>query len=101
QDRFVQLLVEDVEPEPEEVEEIDDGEDEEEQLAEGDEGRAGEETAEDEPARMAIEGDLPEGEMELARQEAMVEVQDRGALAVLNQQTMGPSSLFGAGPMGS
>ncbi len=110
-DRFVQILIQDPEPEAEEPVESDDageeddgqGQDQEEgEIAEGDEGRAGEETAEDTPAEMAIEGDLPEGEMELARQDALDAVQDRGALAVLNSQpNIGPSALFGAGPSGS
>lgn len=108
QDRFVQILIQDAQPEPEEVvaedegEDEDQGEDEDEgELLAGDEGRAGLETEEDEQLRMAIEGDLEPGEIELARQAAMMEVQDRGALAVLNQQSMGPASLFGAGPSGS
>lgn len=107
QDRFVQILIQDAEPEAEpEDEELgeedgDDGEEEEEeQLADGEEGRAGTEEAEEADARMAIEGDLPEGEMELARQDAMEAVQDRGALAVLNQAPAGPASLFGGAAAG-
>ena len=99
-DRFVQILIQDAEPEEEfEEDDGDDGDDgddeEEEELAEEEEGRAGDEEAEDEDLRMAIEGDLPEGELELMRQEAMDAVQDRGALAVLNQAPAGPTSLFG------
>lgn len=110
EDRFVQILIQDAEPEPEPEEEVvadddgdadDEGEDQEEgEMLAGEEGRAGLETADDTNMRMALEGDLPEGEIELARQAAMLEVQDRGALAVLNQNTMGPASLFGAGPSG-
>ena len=78
--------------------EEEEGEDEE-QEEEDDEGRAGSEQEEEADLRMAIEGDLSDEEFELARQEALEEVQDRGALAVLNQQ--GPTSIFGAGPSGS
>ena len=50
QDRFVQILIEDVEPEPEPEAEVDEGDEEqEEELEEGEEGRAGDEREEDEP----------------------------------------------------
>jgi TonB family protein len=96
QDRFVQFMLEEEEPEPEPEQEVetDSGEDEEQQLEEGDEGRAGDEREEDTNDRMAVEGDLdPNQDIELARMEARDAVQDRGALAVLNQA--GPTSLFG------
>ena len=96
QDRFVQILIEDVEPEPEPEAEVDEGEEEqEEELEEGEEGRAGDEREEDEPdRRMAVEGDLsPDQDVELARALANEAVQERGALQVLNQA--GPASLFG------
>jgi outer membrane biosynthesis protein TonB len=99
-DRFVQILIQDAQPEepppePEEAEEEqDEPEENEGEQAAGDEGRAGEETAEPEEARMAIEGDAsPDTPIELARAQAVQEVQDRGALMVLNQA--GPASLFG------
>ena len=96
QDRFVQILIEDVEPEPEPEAEVDEGDEEqEEEVEEGEEGRAGDEREEDEPdRRMAVEGDLsPDQDVELARALANEAVQERGALQVLNQA--GPASLFG------
>lgn len=98
QDRFVQILIEDVEPEPEPEPEVDEGEeeeDQEQQLEEGEEGRAGDEREEDDTnLRMAVEGDLDANDdIELARALADEAVQDRGALQVLNQA--GPTSLFG------
>ena len=99
-DRFVQILIQDPEPEPEIIEDEGEDEGEEEQLAEEEEGRAGDEEEEETDQRMAIEGDLPEGELELMRQEAMESVQDRGALAVLNQAPMGPTSMFGGAASG-
>jgi len=99
--RFVQILLQDAQDEPEpdpEPEESDDDDDDdmatEGERAAGDEGRAGDEAAEEDDARMAVEGDAdPSMPIELAREQAMESVQDRGALAVLNQQ--GPTSLFG------
>ncbi|MCB9531630.1 MAG: TonB family protein [Myxococcales bacterium] len=98
-DRFVQVLIEDIQPEPEPEPEPTEQEEEQggERAAE-DEGRAGDEQAPDEDdRRMALEGDLPPGEIELAM--ARDAVQDRGALAVLNQ--VGPAAMFGTGLSGS
>lgn len=99
-DRFVQILIQDAqveEPPPPPADELAEEEEEEQtpgDEAAGDEGRAGEETAPDEDNRMAIEGDAdPNQPIELARAQAMQEVQDRGALQVLNN--LGPTSLFG------
>lgn len=101
-DRFAQLLMQDEleeqeEPEPIENEEEDDSDQQDQtqgEAAAGDEGRAGDETVEEVDRRMAIEGNNdPNTPPELARQAALDAVQDRGALAVLNQA--GPASLFG------
>lgn len=103
-DRFVQILIQDAqveEPPPPPAEEVAEEEPEEQagDEAAGDEGRAGEETAPDEENRMAVEGEAdPSQPIELARAEALQEVQDRGALQVLNQ--LGPTSLFGDTAMG-
>lgn len=91
--RFVQLLMQEM---MEEEEELPDWLQEEEEQPDdeseaGEEGRAGDERAElEEDSRMAVERTeaTPE-QVELAREA----VQDRGALAVLNQ--VGPTSLFG------
>lgn len=99
-DRFVQILIQDAQPEeepPPPVEEAAEEENEEEtqgEQAAEEEGRAGEETAPDENNRMAVEGDNdPSQPIELARAQAINEVQSRGALMVLNQA--GPTSIFG------
>lgn len=99
--RFVQILIEDAqeeeeeEPEPEpEDDEGDDGEQAEGEAAAEEEGRAGDENEEQEDGRMAVEGDRDPSEgYELARAEAIEEVQNRGALQVLN--SAGPTSIFG------
>lgn len=99
-DRFVQILIQDAQPEEPPVEEQPSEEDDDQAAADegeaaaGDEGRAGDETETEEDGRMAIEGNADPNEApELARAQALEEVQNRGALQVLNNA--GPTSLFG------
>ena len=101
QDRFVQILIQDAEPEvEEEIADVEDEGEQEDQRAEDEEGEAGDEQAQDEEdLRMAVEGDAdPNQPIELARADALEQIQDRGALAVLNQQ--GPTAVFGSTPSG-
>lgn len=96
--RFVDILLQDELQEEEELPDWlteEDEEDEAEDLQAGDEGRAGEETADEEEAQMAVEDIREATEVELA--EALERVQDRGVLQALNQA---PTALFGGAATG-